>query len=500
MRTRLVPFLFVFAACVTAADDDSNCTGGKCDADQSCSDPRYGDGTCNLDLSCSVPDIDCFTIFDNDAAAATWFTGVEQVWAQQENRAPRPTLPESDPRFQKVRDLLDRGWEAFRQHRPVGYQLSAKRPALVLLDSTEVNAFVMPDQVNMKSAFSVQVETGLLAGNADDAAQLGVMMHELEHAVALQLIGDRRTQWRKFYAVDNYEPIGREQSNDVRVSMPGIQWRAAADQISFLSNEELGGFPFAGEMGQLFKTLMMVGMQNDPSACANAQTLVTSLTNDIRASIDLLDRSAHYDASSMPARVQAALSAARDECLAGAPSYIDTMAQLSGQTAEQFAAGLTPHDLELVQNQNVIDGIAALAADRRAVMRAAEQSFGAAIGQPWANLRFYSVEEDADDTSVDVLRAAGMDPASEGRVLKFIYPTDVADRCAAMIAAGTIPPYGVDLTDEHHATCWRIFNLNRMAASGDTGSRVAPAPRQPIAVEVVGPLGLPDRIADHVLY
>jgi hypothetical protein len=148
----------------------------------------------------------------------------------------------------------------------------------------------------------------------------------------------------------------------------------------------------------------------------------------------------------------------------------------------------------------VIDGIAALAADRRATMRMAEASFGDATGRAWAAFRYFTTEEDADDTSVMVLRAAGLDPAGEASFLPFIYPPETRDRCASLIAAHTLPPYGLDLTDEHHATCWRIYHLHEMADLTKAARAAAPPTAAPIAIDVPAPIRMPTRIADRVMY
>src|SRR5438477_6614495 len=93
----------VLVASCAVDGSEQNCNEGRCDdVPQTCKDARYGDGTCNLDLDCAVPDIDCYRVFDSDAAAATWWTGFEKMGGG----ATHPIIPESDPRFQRVRALL----------------------------------------------------------------------------------------------------------------------------------------------------------------------------------------------------------------------------------------------------------------------------------------------------------------------------------------------------------------------------------------------------------
>jgi len=506
---RLLPLLSfpLLTACIVGeiADHPPSCTGGKCDAsggDQTCADPRYGDGVCNPQLTCGVPDIDCFHTFASDAEAATWFTDVEAKLAAEEGRAPRALLPETDPVFRRARDLLDRGWAAFRSHQPVGEQLATRRPALVLLADPTRNAFVMPDLDLKKSAFSIQVQTGFFDAKVDDSAFLGVMMHELQHAVGLHLIGTRRVELRKYYVADRSEPRGREQLDDARAHRAGLAWRTGADEVAFLDDVELGGFPLAGQLGRVLKLVTGLATQRAPAACARANGLADAIRADLHAGVDPIDLHAAIDLAPFQDRVAEALAALRDECLPEGPSYIDVLAELNSVTAADYAAQLSPHDRALVDGQHVIDGIAALTEDRRAAMRAAEAAFSQATGQPWSALRYFSIEEDADDTSVAVLRAAGRDPAGEAAYLPLLLPDDATrERCAALVDAGTVPPYGVDLTDDHHAMCWRIFHVTDEAAPAQPRPHaITPANASALDVAIPDPIRLPERVADHVAY
>src|SRR5262245_53844004 len=93
-------------ACAAESSDEADCPGGTCDDQgETCSDSRYGDGTCQTDLTCAAPDIDCFVTFDSDANAQQWFSGLEQQIAEEQQRPPRAFVPETDPRFAKVRAL-----------------------------------------------------------------------------------------------------------------------------------------------------------------------------------------------------------------------------------------------------------------------------------------------------------------------------------------------------------------------------------------------------------
>ncbi|MEO8701298.1 MAG: M48 family metalloprotease, partial [Kofleriaceae bacterium] len=464
---RLLPFLLVAGCTLGGEDDDPNCTGGKCDGDdvdQSCSDKRYDDGVCQPQLDCAVPDIDCFEMFEDDAKAAEFFSAFEVQLAAEEGRAPRAVIAQSDPRYTQARDLLDRGWDAFRKHRPVGL-LTTARPAVVVIDDPTINAFVIPDTAAGKSALIVMVQTGLLAASSSDDALLGLMMHELQHAVGLHLIADTRDRLRTFYSVpESGEPIGNQQRDDAHARTAGVAWRGAASEIGQFAQVELGGMSIGGDLDRILLAAIGAGQQNDPARCANGIALANQLRDDVRAGTDELDGVVTIDLAGFPARVAAVHSALRDECLAGfSRSFVEVAAAALGTTPAVIEAGLSDHDRALVTGVHMIDAMFAIVADRRATMREAEAQFEADTNRPFSALRYFSTEEDADDVSVTVLRGASLDPAGIGGFLLAALVPALRTRCQAILDDHQTPAYGTDLADEHHATCWRVDHVHAVA-------------------------------------
>jgi hypothetical protein len=480
--TRPWPVLFL-VACAADPGDDPDCFEGKCD--QTCDDRRYADGTCDLELSCDVPDLDCFRTFADDLEGAAWFADIEPRAAMVEGRAPRSVIPRDDPRYDAMRALLDRGWEAMREHRPVG-KLAEQRPALVLVEDDSVNAFVFPEDIDQKRAsFAVMVHTGLLKIPTSDDANLGLIMHELQHAVGLHVVAEVKTRFETYYLADEgYEPIGREQTDDADVRMLASQWRARAGEVGGFSDANLRGLPTGGELQAVFRAVLQNGLQANPAGCERARTLLGEVAAGL--SIDFISGAPVVDAA-FGSRVATAFAALRDECVPDAPSFVEVVAALAGATPEQIDAQLTAEDRALIGNKHVIDAIAALAEDRRAKMRAIEASAPDTLGAPWTAVRYFSEEEDADDVSVPVLRAAGVDPAGLGTFLvDVLLPPAGTTACKDLLARGELPHYGVDLTDTHHATCWRVFHIDQLAMTGAKPDRrrvLAPRadiPRLPI--------------------
>jgi hypothetical protein len=461
---RTWPVLFCVAAC--AADlDDTDCEGGKCD--QLCADPRYDDGVCDLELSCAAPDLDCIRTFEDDAAAAAWLAAFEPRVAEFEGRPARSIVPLDDPRYPVLRELLDRGWDAMRDNRPVA-RLAAHRPALLLVEDPSVNAFVYPEDIDQKrAAFAVMVHTGLLEIPGTEDATLGLFMHELQHAVGLHVVAEVKASFKTFYvAQDGYEPIGRDQDDDPQVREHATRWLAHAGEVGPFSDVELRGLPAGGDLQLVFRHVLQAGLAGNPTGCQRTRTLLGEVASDLEARIDLLSGAPSLDAA-FGVRVTQMLRAMREECVPVAPSFVEVVAELAGVAPAEIDAALTASDRALVTGRHVIDAIAALTEDRRARQRAIEASSPGVLGAPWSAVRYFSEEEDADDISVPVLRAAGFDPVGLGTFLgDALLPPVATSACRELIAAGEIPPYGVDLTDTHHGTCWRVFHIEQLAATG----------------------------------
>jgi hypothetical protein len=494
-------YLLIACTLVTACaaeGDDADCSDGKCDVDQSCSDPKYGDGMCQTDLSCAVPDIDCFRTFDTDEAAAAWFADLETTVAQGEGRPARAVIPAAnDARFPKMRALLDKGWETMRKQVPVG-KLADARPGLVFIEDPTVNAFVMPETLDkQRASFVVMIHSALLETPTSDDATLGLVMHELEHAVGLHVVAGVPERIQQFYfASDDDEPIGADQKDNADVREAVTLWRGLAVEIGPFTNTELAGLPLGGFTQRMLKTVLAAGAQTNPTVCAQAKDQLNGIFIDITNGLDPISSAPHVDAS-YTTRINAAFAETRDKCLATfTASFVDVAAELAGVTPEMVEAELTAEDKALVTGKHVIDAIAAVVTDRRTKMRTIESAVETQLGSPWTAIRFYSEEENADDTSVVVLRGAGLQPTGLGTFfLDVLMSKPQADACNAVLATYAVPHYGVDLLDTHHSNCWRVYHQTAFADHTARARRFAPLRGQVTPVRSPMPFAMPKTYA-----
>jgi hypothetical protein len=483
-------------ACGTDAEDRRDEPG----AEASCDVPEYGDGECDLDLECGAPDLDCFTLFSSQEEAEAFFAAFEEAWASQEFREPRPIVGSEDERWQQLRELLDRGWESYQQTFPVA-DLGDLSPWLVLVEDDTVNAFVIPDLAHDKSTFLVIAQTGLLAG-ASDEEMLGLMLHELEHAVQLHLIRGNADRMRKFYLADGEEPIGALQPEDPNAREHGEFWLSLASSAGPWVDPGLGGLPMSeGVLGNLFVSVVFDRLSQDPDGCTAAAQQYSAVANEATGLIDPLTVSLTVPQDSdLLDRSLAAMAALRQDCLnREEDEFLSLFAAANGLTEDEVRQLLDPETLALVEDQSFVDGTWALIEIQREQMRSIEASLLTTTSVDWSGLRYFSFEEAADDATVPVLEGLGMDPAALGSFLTLSLPEGLREDCVSLLQSGAVP-YGDDLTDEHHATCWRIAHLQDLAerpALSRTRSRTALPPRPSLALP---PSLRPSRLADKLAY
>ncbi|MBA3499366.1 MAG: hypothetical protein M4D80_30530 [Myxococcota bacterium] len=471
----------LLSGCLVGDTDDDDCTVGKCDGDgNSCSDKRYGNGTCDLQLDCAAPDIDCFVTFDDDAAAATWFAEFEAKWAEEEHREPRKLLGPSDPRWAKTRALLDDGWAAFKANRPVG-ELREKRPGLVLLDDSAPNAFVAPDLHNGNAGFAVMVQTGLFETGGSQDGAMGVMMHEFQHVIGLHIVGDTKERTRKFYFAGIEEPLGKFETDDMVARRYGETWLAHADDVGRYREAALRGLPMDGQLVQMLQAAVGQAGTMQVPACLTARMNLSALANEIAGTADPITGEIVV-AANVPSRVDQVMGSLKSACFANFNvDFIGVVAAATGVTAAAIEAQMMPSDVALVKGKHVVDGFIAIVSDRRAQMRTLEAELASKVGKQWSKLRYFSTEEDADDVSVLVLRGAKIQPDAIGPFFVSFLLGDGPQRCTAMLARRELPPYGQDLTDDHHSTCWRAHHVRQLAEHDGKSAHVAKSPMPSVA-------------------
>src|SRR5207253_8223200 len=137
-------------------------------------------------------------------------------------------------------------------------------------------------------------------------------------------------------------------------------------------------------------------------------SLISQVMAAIKAGYDPISSAINGD---ILALTDQALTALRTECVSSYDkSFIDVASEVFGKSPAELEADLSADELAQVTGKHAVDAIASLTRFERARMRDIEAAFERDHA-PWASLRYFSSEEDADDTSVLVLRGTKFQPA-----------------------------------------------------------------------------------------
>lgn len=455
--------LGVVLVCLLAACGDD---GGDGDSDDgpACSDPKYGNGTCDLDTSCDMVDVDCVETFATQAEAQDWF---------EASHGDIPTLPATDPLYARVKPLLDDGWDAYRATHDVG-DLADAEVQLVIVNPPQINlvAFVSSfDPAGSKAALAVMVERVGLQGALTDDEVFAIMMHELEHAIGLHVVRGVKEEFNTFYvAPGTSEPFGHAAADDAMVRADFDAWNNFAVIAGHWSDTQLVGLP----MGVLERALSAWTQTLTSPLTAPCQTAIQNVGaayNAIYGSINKLDVSVtltQTDADQILMR----FTAVRDQCISSTTKDVfDFVSEVSGYSVAALKASLPATLVADLEGINPVVGFYNWALNARTLMRDVEARFAARTGQPWSRLRYFSTEEAADDSAAVTMKALGID-GNIGVALSKIEQFEAT--CAPLIANNTPLPYGENLADSHHASCWRGGHYKAIQASADNSRQVAP--------------------------
>jgi hypothetical protein len=468
-------------ACAVDGNDTTQGGNGKADGNGSCTVPEYGDGTCQIDLACDVPDIDCYTTFDTDEAAATWLA-TQQL--------PYPIVASTDARVMRARPIVDRAFELFKSRVQLG-TLADKRLSIVVLEG-EANAFIIDDYMTHKGAWSVQIMTGLLDASYTDDQIVGVLEHEFTHLAKLHFIQEVDERLRKFYlAPDGKEPIGEATPEHAIAKQYGAEWRKGAALVGPFTNPELGDFPLDGSLGQVFADYVTHTLAGP---CNGQATAFATQYNALAHSISKLDSSLKVDAATAT-QLKTVLDAVL-QCGVVDPQTL--RGYLDSQSPEwlPYLQPMMSADEVALLDKPILTSIVSIVHSRREQMRTAEAKLASETARPWSALRFYSYEEQADDNSMRILRSAGIDAFAITKTEFLSYLDEMAPVCEQTLAMGT-PSYGVNYFDEHHATCWRIAHAGQIAAQGTTARTIHDDIDTLVAHE---PVHTPRRPGPHPIY
>lgn len=440
-----------------------------------CSAP-LGNGASSTNADTATP------AFDPDYEAFTSRADAEAFVNQHLDDLFDKPLPADDARTIRAQAALDKHWPAIVAKFHPNYP---EPIVFVVDDDATVNAMAMFDWHTDQAFNIIEVYSGLM-NVASDTDLEQTLLHETGHLTMKNGIERYQEALDKYWLADpNAEGVGLAIPNDPNAQATISPYLLMTTAVGRYDAPELHGLVFDPIAG------MNVFFGNYEAAHTDASNPdCAALDGQIDAAHKLVVQatSPFDDLTHLTAETSAALEAAATQaettafsCLKPAPDVdLDgAMAQLFGQPVGSFGQGQPDDEVAAWKGKDALTGLFAFASYIDAKQRAVE------AGADFPRYREYTSEEQADDFALTMLAFEGTDPSlMDAQFIDFVLDPTYHAQCVAILAAGTVPPYG--LTDPHHGNCYRAFHARQFAqymASGGTGVVIPNIPK-PIAASM----------------
>jgi hypothetical protein len=389
------------------------------------------------------------------------------------------------PAPDSIVQIVARQFAAYQELYPEHTAGMTAPPFVLMVDSTSPNAFAITDPTKDKTyPWVFMIQTGLLTAPeivATPGALESTIAHELGHLILKNLFGKENYAFYRAGSAGTGEKgqFGFAQQSDANIKAAYQTYQAASARMGQIYAKPLGNFPFhlghnpdpayASYLKLMAQALGASGV-TPSAACAISDDDGSKLQAIVDGHLNKSDLTLPLGSDDVAASVLAAdwevqtkacfdslegsmadLVAAGRQLLAtqgSAPDAIDAVFPALDDADKAADAAVT--------SAKTGDHFFALAQARRAAMAKVVES----QDLPYASLRFFSEEEEADDASVRIVTHLG------GKVEMLLNPYSPTYRseCKALLAAGKGPEYG-GFVDAHHALCWRYQHINDFASA-----------------------------------
>jgi hypothetical protein len=396
-----------------------------------------------------------YKIFPDRAAAIAWFTGV-QGRGDTGLESDKP-VPATDGRYADIDKKVEEVWKGFQ----AGFQADTQdlpTPIVVLVDSPKPGAYALwdPDLGLSPNVFMIQTPTLTLG---DDAIR-GVIAHELAHHVLKHKwpgVSDKIEIW--YDATKTVEHgFGFEQANDAAIKKTG--------KTAQVYGQSTGDYPLTqwngatrrgGTLDDFVGYVHVKAKATNAAACADADTAYEAMlayadpyrdraTNTLTMTPDQLTQLDSLSKTYI-AKETTCTSVVKD-------GFFKVVGEALGISEADAREQATPEEIAAAdQSTSAFD----------ALVRITKKYDEYMTTNDYKNTRYFSFEEQADDTSIGVLKNLGF--AADG-ITTYLKKGALDETALAKCnALGTTnePPYGI-ISDPHHSTCWRIWHTTKVVA------------------------------------
>jgi hypothetical protein len=409
-----------------------------------------------------------YKVFATHAEAAAWF----DAWKVGPGGASRGATKDvviagTDPRQAALAEDLAKVWGVFRELFPRDCE-GLDAPQILLTTARRTNAYVLFDRSSGERSSGLQphvifVSGGSLGARFDPVtreALRGLIAHELTHHVLKHSWPGHDKKAYRFYSTKAAKGagFGFEQDDDPAMRESGEKYLRLAESTGDFPLREWNGVVRDASAAEVIRQeLHREAAKATPTLCTQADEARAKLDTHSETILDYTFMSVRAAPAQLVEldTLSKAYVAAESACAASYPKTLfEVTAELFGKTEAEVRESATPNDRAINDGaSNAFDALAKIASTNDEVL----------LGIDVSTLRYYTVEEQADDVAIEVLSRIGADPLALTNFLENLYVVG-ADRaaCRKEIALGE-PTYGI-LSSSHHSPCWRIAHGRALAS------------------------------------
>lgn len=389
-----------------------------------------------------------------------------------------------DTKYKTLNSLLEKVWRAYQNELP---QLADfPMPQIVLSERPDPDAAILPlNPATKKIPWLIVATTGLIDTKMSDEGLMGILAHELGHAILKHSLPRVPTSTIKFYFADErQEPLGFLQSDDSEARSLGEEWLANAAIAGNASYTEQNGLPYASYGNTIFpgvfKSILSFDLENSTDEnCVKVKEIKNNYSNILDSTkswfdFDLYPNSQNFvllnletqnfvqliSKCSLPNRKLNEIL--EDKNILG--SLSSTQLWYGDNVFGKVQSALRKFEIEFDQAKNYILGAIKLTKKSHLQLAAIEKD------PRFKKLRYYNMEEQADDLAIKVLAKHTPHPLAVKTwmldTLAFFsslpgVKENYVVKCTQILKRGQTPGYG-PIIDMHHSPCFRAYHNEQM--------------------------------------
>lgn len=424
-----------------------------------------------------VPDQD-YEFYASCEIAGIKFKKIMSAYGENVSLVPCDNL-----KYEKMRLLLEEVWLAYQMQFPK-FRLFPT-PHIVIYQRPDPDAAVSYDPETKKIPWFVNTTDSLLDNQISDEARMATLAHELGHAILKHPLNEAATKKSKFYfAKADHKPIGHLQNDDMEARHLATEWLSHAEIIGSTHLNEIDNLPFGPFGNLIFPFIFKARLSADLMDSENVNCKIASSEWNIFWGTLFGSRSLE-DWSPRPSTTQLNLVADSTSKFKDSITKCDlpkrTLRRLLNEpnvtgalqtTGSWYGQEVLSRTNELLSSmESVVDtspnyavGILEATGKLRTNLKTIEST------PKFSKLRFYSVEEEADDMAIEIMKSIGRPEGVKTWMMDIMkvysamlgQPNEAAN-CQKTLENNQVPAYG-PLIDNHHSPCYRAYHNLQLVA------------------------------------